>query len=742
MTSGMSYRLPGTLPAQPSGFVGRGAEVQQAAALLGSSRLVTITGVAGVGKTRLAVRVAGEIAKDYRDGACLAELSAVADPALLVHTLATELHLQDGAPLRNPAPLPEGGPRALLEVLLGFLHDRELLLILDTCEHMVDACAELTERILGAAPGVSILATSRQPLDVAGEATMLLAPLPVPGSDAALAPAADVIELFAQRAAAAVPGFTVTPDNVADVLAICRRLDGIPLAIELATVRLRALPLHQMAAGIDDRFRLLTGGRRSGTARHHTLRAAIEWSYSLCTPPEQALWARLSVFAGSFDLAAAEAVCADGTTPKTEILSALIGLVDKNVLTRVPVAEPGEDDSLAGGTTYRMLGTLRDFGAEQLSAGGEPAATPIRSRLIAHYLALAERFDAEPAVDQLEQYQRLRSAHANLRAAFDYALDLPGNECAAVVLATSLLPYWRISGLLREGEYWLDLVVDRCPPRSIVRARVQAARGYLRVLLSDMAGGRQDAEAALDRAAAFSDTATRGRAYATLHLAATFAGDLADVEPTGRSAADSLAAAGDEFGVAHVDLVTAISRLQAGDPDGCIASAASGLARLPDDELWCTGLLRAVRALGYLLRGDLRQANAAARESLRNSHTLGDMVGTAYELCVLAFIAASEQRYERTAWLFGRAASLWDRAGRWYLGAHAFEALHQVAERLATTGLGDDRYWAARAAGKGAPLPAVIQLALTDADRLHTAAVSPHEDVAAGKRQVPDKARC
>jgi predicted ATPase len=726
MAPGTSYCLPGTLPAQPSGFVGRASELAQVAGLLGKSRLVTITGVGGVGKTRLALRVADEAAKDFRDGAYLAELSTVSDPGLLVHTLAAGLHVPEAGESLPASLLPPG--QAPLELLLGFLHDRELLLILDTCEHLVDACAELADRILGAAPGVAILATSRQPLDAAGETAMLLQPLAVPDADAALVPLADVVELFAQRAAAAVPGFAVTPDNVGDIIAICRRLDGIPLAIELATVRLRALPLHQMADRIDDRLRLLTGGRRSGTARHHTLRAAIEWSHSLCTPAEQALWARLSVFAGSFDLAAAEAVCAGGELSKAGILSALIGLVDKNVLARasapdlpaseIGVGATGLRGTEPGGTAYRMLDTIREFGAERLNLGGPQIDTKVRSRFVAHYLALAERFDREPAVDQLEQYQRLRREHGNLRAAFDYALALPGNDGAAIVLATSLLAYWRISGRLREGEYWLDRVLDRCPERSVVRARVLGARGYLRVMLTDMAGGRQDAEAALARAAAFSDTAATGRAYSTLHMAAAFSGDLADVGPVGENAVASFAAIEDEFAIAHVEMVTAISRLQAGDPDGCVASAASGLRRLPDDELWCTGLLRAVQALGFLLRGDLKHANAAAHESLRLNDNLGDLVGTAYTLCILAFIAASEERHERAAWLFGGAAPLWDRAGRWYLGARAFEALHQVAERLATAGLGEDRYWQARAAGQASPLPVVVELALANGDGL------------------------
>jgi non-specific serine/threonine protein kinase len=280
MATGTSYRTTGTLPSLASGFVGREAELSRLRDLLRRSRLVTITGTGGVGKTRLALRAAADAA-GFPDGVHLIELSGVRDPGLLAHALAAGLAI------------PGAGRESQLDELLGFLRERKLLLILDTCEHLVDECAALSDIMLRGAPGITILATSRQPLDAAGEATFQLHPFPVPDTADGEAGQADAVQLFAQRAAAAVPGFSVTPENLADVITVCRRLDGIPLAIELATVRLRALPLRQMADGVDDRLRLLTGSRRAGTPRHHSLQAAIEWSYSLCTPAEQLLWARL-----------------------------------------------------------------------------------------------------------------------------------------------------------------------------------------------------------------------------------------------------------------------------------------------------------------------------------------------------------------------------------------------------------------------------------------------------------------
>ena len=759
MAAGTPYRIQGTLPSRASGFVGGEAELSRVRELLRRSRLVTVTGTGGVGKTRLALRAAAEAAAEFPDGVHLVELSAVRDPGLLVHALAAGLAV------------PGSDQGSQLDELLGFLRERELLLILDTCEHLVDGCAALSDVMLREAPGVTILATSRQPLDAPGEAVLQLRPLrvPDPGEDSAIK--ADAVELFAQRAAAAVPGFTVTPENLADVITVCRRLDGIPLAIELATVRLRALPLRQMAEHIDDRLRLLTGGRRSGTPRHQTLRAAIEWSYSLCTPTEQLLWERLSVFAGGFDIAAAEAVGAGGALTEEQVLPTLISLVDKNVLSRERAADPGLPDEgqpdvgQPTGPGFRMLDTIREFGAERLhlvstrggatrrslTHGGPARAVParqaatralvrrrdlpagraqwngddvgqaeaaVRRRFIAHYLALAELFEREPTADQVGQYRRLRREHANLRAAFDYALGLPGNEGAAIVLATSLFVYWRISGLLREAEYWLDQALDRCPRGSVVRARVLSTRGYVRTLLGDFAQGRADAEAAIEMAAVFSDLAAAGRAHSTLHRVFTYSGNLLDAQAAADAAASCLASVGDTLALAQLDLVEAMLRLQEGELDRSLESAAGGLERLPEDEVWCTAYLLALQSLGLFLRGDFDRAWPSARHSLELQGELREDVGIAFGLGTMAFIAAGQGRYERTSWLFGASAPLWERSGRWYTGAPAFEALHGVAERVARNGLGEDRFWELNAAGAAAPLDHAIERALADEDEL------------------------
>jgi len=696
MATGTSYGPPGTLPSQASGFVGREAELRRVGELLRRSRLVTITGTGGVGKTRLAQRAAAEAAAGFPDGVHLIDLAAVRDPGQLPPAIAAGLGVPGSV---------HGSP---LDELLGFLGERELLLILDTCEHLVDGCAALSDTMLRAAPRVTVLATSRQPLDAAGEATFQLQPLPVPDPGSGSAGQADAVELFAQRAAAAVPGFAVTPENLADVITVCGRLDGLPLAIELAAVRLRALPLHQMAEPGGDRLRLLTGGRRAGTPRHKTLRAAIGWSYSLCTPAERLLWARLSVFTCGFDLAAAEQVCAGGALAAAEVVPALISLIDKNVLTR--------DGEQPGEPVFRLPATIREFGAERLRAPGSPAAeAAVRRRFIAHYLTLAERFAQAPETDQLSQYQQLRREHPNLRAAFDFALGQPGNHGAAVVLASSLFVYWRISGELREAEYWFDRALARCPRRSVVRARVLAARGYVRVVLGDFPSGCADAEAAVAMAATFSDLAAAGRGYSALHRALAFTGNLAEAQAAAQAATSALTAADDVLGLAQLDIIEAMLRLQAGEPDRCCASATRGLARLPSGELWCTSYLEGLLSLGLFLRGEHERAKAPGRRALAAKHRLGDGLGMAFGLGSLAFIAAGEGQYGRTAWLLGASAPLWEQTGHWYTGSPAHKALHEVAEQVARDGLGDDRFWRLSAAGAAAPLDEAIERALSDA---------------------------
>src|SRR5216683_7822180 len=575
MTRVSNRQRPGELPVEVTGFVGRRSELKRLAAQLRAARLVTVTGPGGVGKTRVALRAAWRAAGAFPDGVCLAELAGLRDPELLPHTIATCLGL------------PGQDARTQLDAVLDYLRGRQLLLILDTCEHLVDACAMLAHVLLRQTAQVTVLATSRQPLDVPGEHTCLIPPLPVPepASRHARKGDGDAVELFAQRAAAAVPGFAVTEASRADVIRLCRRLDGIPLAIELAAVRLRAVPLDQLAQRLEDRFRLLTGERRAALPHHQTLRTATQWSYDLCSPAEQLLWARLAVFAGSFDVPGAEEVCTGDPLPREDILPTLIGLVDKSVVLRT-------DDEAA---RYRLLDTIREFGAERLTEAGEDTA--LRDRHITRYLAKAEYFDSHFADDdQLPRMRELQREHANIRAALGYALDVPERERDAARLAASLSAYWQHSGLMREGRHWLARILERLGGPSKERAWVLIIQGSLASLQGDAAGALAGLEEGTAMARELGEFLICGRGYVNLSTAFTSLGRLTDAAQMCTLAEECVRAAEPVYfgDLVALDMQMAYLHLNSGDLDSAIDRCTRGLRRLGtgSGERWTQSYLR------------------------------------------------------------------------------------------------------------------------------------------------------
>ena len=712
-----AQRQRSQLPAEVTGFVGRKSELARVTALLDTARLVTVFGVGGAGKTRLALRAAAQAAGRYPDGACLVELSGVDDPALLVSAVAACLGL------------PEQDPRSQPDAVFGYLRDQRLLLILDTCEHLIDACAAFAERALMEAPGVTLLATSRQPLDVLGEHTYLLPPLPVPatplteGTEAlpplvtpvpGAASGGDAVELFAQRAAAAVPGFRVTAANRAVVVRLCQRLDGIPLAIELAAVRLRALPLHELTDRLENRFQVLTSGRRGAVPRHETLHAAIAWSHELCSPAERELWARLSVFANAFDMDAVHEVCAGPGMPREQAIETLVALVDKSVVAREP----------ADGPRYQLLDTLREFGAEQLAASGDGAQA--RDRLLARCLRLARRFDEHFLDDdQTEMFRQLRAEHPSIRGALRHALDTPhgrrDRELDGAQLATSLQVYWQISGLVEEGRYWLGLALDRLTQPSSQRAGALAARGRLATFQGDIPAALADIQAGLAMATELGERLVVARCQMYLSLALALAGQHEEAAAAGTEAMRLMTACGYRTGMVAIQAQLAHLYQLAGDLDRCVEQCAAGLAMLGEDstERWFHSYLHLAAGLA-LFRQPGRQAECAAevREALQAKHELGDLAGMALALEVLGWLAAREGRPERTAWLLGAANPMWKRA-RIQLGSAALvKDFHQAAEQAARESLGDKRYAALAATGGRRPLAMVIGHAVADADEL------------------------
>ena len=399
------------LPVQLTSFIGREREIEEVKKLLSSSRLVTLTGSGGCGKTRLSLQAAAELIEEYPEGLWLVELASLTDPGLVPQTLASVLGMR------------EVPGRPLLETLSDYLKARNLLLVLDNCEHLVEACAELASSLLGACPNLKILATSREGLGVAGETTWNVPSLSMPEPQR-LPPMEslsqyEAVRLFIERAESVQPGFEVTDQNAPAVAQICHRLDGIPLAIELAAARVRVLSVEQINARLEDRFRLLTGGSRIAMPRQRTLRGAVEWSYELLSEPEHLLFNRLSVFTGGFILEAVETVCAGEGVGADEVLDLLSLLVDKSL---VMVGEGVE-----GEVRYRLLETLRQYGRERLAAIGEADET--LRRHAAFFFALAEEAGQVQSQtialgpQEAAWLDRLEQEHDNLRAALGWCVE-------------------------------------------------------------------------------------------------------------------------------------------------------------------------------------------------------------------------------------------------------------------------------------------------------------------------------
>lgn len=431
------------LPYHPSRFIGREREIAVVGQLIIRSRLVTLTGVGGGGKTRLAMEAAGPLIESFPDGIWLVELAPLSDPALAASFIAATLGLIND-PNRSP-----------LDALVAYLRDRQLLLLLDNCEHLIETMARLVETLVHHCPDLHILTTSRERLVIDGEAVWLVPPLALPPADEQLSiedlAAHDSIRLFVERAAATLPTFALTGQNAAAVVQLCRRLDGIPMALELAAARVRILRVEEIVARLDDRFRLLTGGNRTAPPRHQTLRALIDWSYDLLPPVEQRLLRRLSVFAGSFSLEEVEAICDEEY--EGGVLDLLTQLVNKSLVVADRVS--GEQ------TRYTLHETIREYGLERLNE--ENALEPMRDRHAAFYCRLAE--EAEPQLyraGQIPWMDRLEESYDNLRAALNWALiEQPMNAQMGLRLAAALAFYWEMRGLLVEGHRWLTAALER-----------------------------------------------------------------------------------------------------------------------------------------------------------------------------------------------------------------------------------------------------------------------------------------
>ncbi|MCL2583463.1 MAG: AAA family ATPase [Streptosporangiales bacterium] len=700
MSRETARRPPSELPEEQTTFVGRAAELSGVGDALKSARLVTVTGAGGVGKTRLARRAAAAAEASFPDGVRLVELSRLHDPQLLANTVAAALAL------------PEQDPRPRLDQVLDYLAGRQVMLILDTCEHLIEACALFAEAVLTRTGNVTILATSREPLFVAGEHEYPLAPFAVPGPGSGSGAPGDALELFAQRASAAAPGFAITDATRPDAARLCRHLDGIPLAIELAAVQLREVSLAGLADRMNERFLDLTGRQPGVTGRHQTLRDAIGWSYELCAPAERVLWERLSVFSGPVSADTITQVCSGAGLSGDSVMNALIGLVDKSVASR------GGD----GVSRYGMLDSIREYGTERLAASG--AGSRARARHLHRYLGLADELSASPLEHQVPRYQALRAEHPDIRTALKHAgavAEAGDSGHPALRLPAGLFWYWLISGRLDEGKYWLTRGLEHAAEPAPARARALITRSYLSYNQGDAQSSIADAEAGMALADGPGERLLRARGLAYLAHGLAGAGRLAEGKEAAASARKLLGSSADEPDVAvQLGIIEAYLCLLAGDPAGCLLHCERTLPRVPYErgERWSSGYLHGLAGLALCLQGRPGEGSGPVLRGLAMKHELGDTVGIAHGLGVAALVAASQKRPERAAWLIGAAGALWEQIGSVFLGVPAMQALTEQSASAARDALGGARYDEVVRTAASRQVDQIVDLAVRDADRL------------------------
>ncbi|MFE0104297.1 ATP-binding protein [Streptomyces sp. NPDC059009] len=651
---------PGNLPPELTSFVGRSAELAELAAALAARRLVTVTGVGGVGKSRFAVRAA--VGAECADGVWLVELAAVRDPDLVDHAVADALRLTDHT------------SRAPRRVLLDHVADRELLLVLDGFEHLVDTCASLVRDLLRHSRGLKVLAVGRRPLDLEGERLFPLAPLP----------AHDAIALFADRATAGLPGFAVDDGHRADVVELCDRLDGIPLALELAAGRLRALSPGQLVARLDDRFGLLSGTRRDALPRHQTLRTAIGWSHELCTPRERLLWARLSVFSGPFDLEAAEYVCGGDGVHADDVLDVLSELLAQSVVGR----EEGP-----GGARFRMLDTVRAYGAEWLEALGDTER--MRRRHRDWYMGLATWCELDWfSPRQAEVAALIEGELPNLRAALEFCLTGPDEARIGQYLAGTLWFYWVGCGRLAEGRHWLGRALELEGGHDDARLKALWVLGYVAVLQGDTVAALSALQECKDEAERTDSPLASAYAVHRIGCLALVTDDMPRAERLLRDAMEQYQEIGElnsNVLMGQVELAMALAF------QGSLEAAVElceEVRRVCEDhgERWA--LAYALYVLGYAAwtRGEAETARELLARCLRLDHAFNDLLGTVLAMELLALFTAAEGDPEEAAVLQGAASRIWPSVGLPLFGSGFFGGPHALCETQAREALGDTRY--------------------------------------------------
>ncbi len=704
-------------------FVGRRHELQELHRALTSTRSVTLIGIGGTGKTRLAQRLLQQLDEgpEGPDGRVwLVDLGQVHDPGMVQVAVAAAMGVR-----------PQPGERQVTTIC-QFLGDDRAVLVLDNCEHVLAATAELVSDLLSGCPGLQVVSTSRQALGIAGELVYRVPPMPVPDLSASLR-ASDIagsesVVLFVGRARHALPGFRLTDANAAAVARLCVALEGIPLALELAAARSRVLSPEAMLERIEDRYQLLSRGYVDLPDRQRSMEASVEWSHELCSSAEQTLWARLSVFTGGFDLDAAEVVCGDDELPADLVLDVLSSLADKSLVAR----DPGE-----ASPHFRMLETIRQYGEVRLAATS--GAEAWRRRHQGYFTELGRRFhDQWIGPDQPALMAELRRNHGNLRSVLERTSSRGAEAAVALRLAVDLEDYWAVTGLLTEARHWLDAALAHGVGSPAERSTAFSISGYLAGLQTQLDDAARCLTAA--RAELESDgpepapdgpaDPDRGRtvAWARLRFAegvqALYAGDLAAAEHSCRRSIALFRAAEELPGLPAAFVVLGVT-LSADDRRQEAAGVhAEGLAlTAPRGELHIRGLALWALSVDARRAGDLGRAKELAAQSLDLRSRIGDDAGVALALESLASIAAEEGEAARSATLLGVAMRMWDRVGLDPLAGQYIAAQRQLGEEAARAELGDRAFLAAHRRGRALQVDEAVDYALgrneqPEADRL------------------------
>ena len=705
------------LPAEVTSFVGRRQELREVKRLLSTTRLLTLTGSGGVGKTKLALRAAAEMSRGFPDGVWLVLLASISDPLLVTQAVFGALGVHD---------LSAG---LSLSSLTDYLAGKRLLLVLDNCEHLLDGCAILASTLIGSCPDLHVLVTSRQALGVAGEVRMVVPPmsLPAEGGEASVQQllGSDAVWLLTERAAAVSPGFTVDAANAEEVLVLCRKLDGIPLALELAAVRLASLSLEQLNHGLAGELSILGTANRGAEARQQTLEATIGWSYRLLDEQEQLLWARLSVFAGGFEEDAAVQVCSDPQIPAERITGLLGALVEKSILKRQLVD--------GGPPRYWLLETMRQYGLDRLREVGEQVTAQKRHfDWICGLARLAGAWDGR----QPETFARVSSEQDNLWAALDYCSRQPGELAAAAEAAQHLMAFWAARGPFGDVRRMLTALAELAREDSLPRAR-------LLWVAAVMASSQNDYDACAVLSAESLRIGTEVKdvevvAWSLLleTMSTWVRGDLAGSTRQLESALSLAQLMRVER--AELDILNTLCGISiaAGDLDRAVEFGDQGLAISKNrGELWVRGFLLAFLAQANWLRGERPRAGTLAREAAVCKHALDDRNGLTIALGTLAWMAAECGHPERAATLLGSAQRVRDESSLTLL--ELFRSQHDRSVSIITRGIGQRSFDAVFARGRAMTIDEGVAFAVADERALKPASpVQAASDGALTRRQL------